>query len=104
MKKLLFLVCLSSSAFAVEPSPERQTELRDLLKNDCGACHGLTLQGGLGLPLQPKNLDGKSNEFLIDAIANGRKGTAMPPWNPFLSQDEIMWLVNLLRNPTSETK
>ncbi len=99
MKKLLFLACLSSSAFAAEPSLERQTELRDLLKNDCGACHGLTLQGGLGLPLQPKNLEGKSDEFLIDAIKNGRKGTAMPPWKPFLNPDEIAWLVHLLKNP-----
>jgi cytochrome c55X len=99
MKKLLFLACLSSSAFAAEPSLERQTELRDLLKNDCGACHGLTLQGGLGSPLQPKDLVQKSDEFLIDTITNGRKGTAMPPWKPFLNPDEIAWLVHFLKNP-----
>jgi cytochrome c55X len=99
MKKLLFLACLSSSTFAAEPSLERQTELRDLLKNDCGACHGLTLQGGLGLPLQPKDLAQKSDDFLIDAISNGRKDTAMPPWKPFLNPDEIAWLVHFLKNP-----
>jgi cytochrome c55X len=98
MKKFLFLACLSSSVFAVEPSIERQTELRDLLKNDCGACHGLTLQGGLGLPLQPKDLAQKSDDYLINTIANGRSGTAMPPWKPFLNQDEIAWLVHLLKN------
>lgn len=102
MKKLLFLVCFASSTFAGELSIERQTELRDLLKNDCGACHGLTLQGGLGLPLQPQNLAGKPDEYLSEIITNGRKGTAMPPWKPFLNSDEISWLVNLLRNPTSE--
>lgn len=102
MKKLLFLICFSSSAFAAEPSFERQTELRDLLKNDCGACHGLTLQGGLGLPLQPQNLAGKLDSYLIDIITNGRKETAMPPWKPFLNPDEIAWLVNLLKNPTLE--
>jgi cytochrome c55X len=98
MKKFLFLICLANSCFASEPTPERQTELRDLLKNDCGACHGLTLQGGLGSPLQPKDLAQKSDEFLIDTISNGRKGTAMPPWKPFLNPDEIVWLVHFLRN------
>lgn len=99
MKKLLFLLLLSSSCFAAEPSAQRQSELRDLLKNDCGACHGLTLQGGLGLPLKPENLAGKPDAYLLEIITNGRKGTAMPPWKPFLTQDEIAWLVQLLKNP-----
>jgi cytochrome c55X len=99
MKKLLFLLLVSSSCFAEPPSAQRQTELRDLLKNDCGACHGLTLQGGLGLPLKPENLAGKPDSYLIEIITNGRKGTAMPPWKPFLNQDEIVWLVQLLKNP-----
>lgn len=99
MKKLLFLLFITSSCFATEPSPERQTELRNLLKNDCGACHGLSLQGGLGSSLQPQDLAQKSDDFLIETITNGRKGTAMPPWKPFLSHDEITWLVGLLRHP-----
>ncbi len=99
MKKLLFLLLTSHACFAVEPSSERQIELRNLLKNDCGACHGLLLQGGLGLPLQPQDLVQKSDEFLIDTITNGRKGTAMPPWKLFMTQDEITWLVHLLRHP-----
>ncbi len=102
MKKFLFLLFISPSIFASQPSLERQNELRDLLKNDCGACHGLTLQGGLGLPLQPQNLTGKPDEYLIDIITNGRKGTAMPPWKPFLNQDEIAWLVQFLKNPNQE--
>lgn len=99
MKKLLFLLCVTSSCFAIEPSLERQTQLRDLLKNDCGACHGLLLQGGLGSALTPKDLAQKSDDYLIDTITNGRKGTAMPPWKPFLTQNEIAWLVQFLKNP-----
>jgi cytochrome c55X len=99
MKKLLFLICLANSCFAAEPTRERQIELRDLLKNDCGACHGLTLQGGLGLPLKPENLTAKPDAYLIEIITNGRKGTAMPPWKPFLNQYEIAWLVQFLKNP-----
>ena len=102
MKKLLFLICFVNSAFADAPSIERQIELRNLLKNDCGACHGLTLQGGLGLPLQSENLVDKPDAYLIDIITNGRKGTAMPPWKPFLTENEIRWLINLLRNPNLE--
>ncbi len=99
MKKLLFLVCFASSAFALEPTFERQTELQNLLKNDCGACHGLTLQGGLGSALKPENLLGKSDAYLIDVITNGRKETAMPPWKPFLNQNDVAWLVHFLKNP-----
>jgi cytochrome c55X len=104
MEKFLFLLLISPSIFAAELSFERQTELQNLLKNDCGACHGLTLQGGLGLPLKPENLANKPNEYLIDIITNGRKETAMPPWKPFLNQDEIAWLVQFLKNPNQKNK
>lgn len=84
---------------AGELSPERQNELRNLLKQDCGACHGLTLKGGMGPALLPDALAGKPDEFLAETILNGRKGTAMPPWQQFISHDEALWLIGLLRNP-----
>lgn len=82
-----------------EPSKDRQDTLRNLLKNDCGACHGLTLKGGMGPALLPDNLNGKSDEFLLSTILNGRKGTAMPPWQPFMNKDEALWLIGVLRKP-----
>ena len=97
MKKLLLLLCVTINCLAAEPSPERQATLRNLLKNDCGACHGLTLQGGMGPALLPDTLTGKSDEFLVSTILNGRKGTTMPPWQPFMSRDEALWLVEVLR-------
>jgi cytochrome c55X len=100
VKKIFLLLCLSANAFAAQPTPDRQTELRQLLKNDCGACHGLTLQGGMGAALLSKNLADKSDEFLATTILNGRKGTAMPPWSPFLNRDEVLWLIGLLRQNT----
>ncbi len=96
----LLLLILSDSmqtVLAAEPSPERQVVLRHLLKNDCGACHGLTLQGGMGPALLPDSLDEKPDEFLVATILNGRKGTAMPPWQPFMNHDEALWLVGVLR-------
>jgi cytochrome c55X len=97
MRKGLLLLCVTINCFAAEPSPERQVILRNLLKNDCGACHGLTLQGGMGPALLPDSLAGKPDEFLVETILNGRKGTAMPPWQPFMNQDEALWLVEVLR-------
>ena len=104
MKKGLFLLCVTLNCFAAAPSPERQAELRHLLKNDCGACHGLTLQGGMGPALLPDSLSGKSDELLVSTILNGRKGTAMPPWQPFMNRDEALWLVGFLRRITYQNK
>lgn len=81
---------------AEEPSVERQNELLSLLQQDCGSCHGLTLKGGLGPSLLPAALAGKPRELLLDTVRNGRPGTAMPPWRPILSEQEIDWLVDRL--------
>ncbi|MBI5438434.1 MAG: cytochrome c [Nitrosomonadales bacterium] len=89
----IFFPCL---AWADSPSPPRQAELLNLVRQDCGSCHGLRLNGGLGLPLTPAALDGKSPDALKDAILHGRNGTAMPPWNPFLTEDEARWIVQML--------
>ncbi|MGJ0428070.1 c-type cytochrome [Methylobacter sp.] len=99
MKKLLLLIWVSGTALAGEPSTDRQNALRNMLKHDCGACHGLTLKGGLGPALLPEALAGKSDDFLADTILNGRQGTAMPPWQQFINRDEALWLVKVLRNP-----
>jgi cytochrome c55X len=80
-------------------APERQVALENLLRQDCGSCHGMTLKGGLGPPLRPENLAGKPEASLIDTLLNGRPGTAMPPWKGFFSADEAAWLVRRLRNP-----
>jgi len=67
------------------------------LKQDCGACHGLRLTGGLGPPLTPRALKDKSAGSLVATIVSGRPGTAMPPWRPFLSEAEAEWLVARLQ-------
>lgn len=45
----------------------------------------------------PEALAGKPDELLITSILEGRKGTAMPPWQPFMSKDDAVWLVKTLR-------
>ena len=88
----------SVPVFAVSPDipAARQHELMSLLDQDCGSCHGLTRQGGLGPALTKQALAGKSPVMLREVILNGRPGTPMPPWKPFLSQSEADWLVQVL--------
>ena len=92
---LLLLSC--QLAVADDPSPQRQSDLLNLLKHDCGSCHGLPPKGGLGPSLMPEALADKNDQLLLDAIQNGRAGTAMPPWRPFLSLDDSRWLIKQLR-------
>lgn len=85
----------SYAAVAIPP-PARRAELLNMVRQDCGSCHGLTLAGGLGLPLTPDALNGKSPEALVATILHGRGGTPMPPWNPFLTEAEAGWIVEML--------
>jgi len=103
---------LLSAAFVPSPSSadtslsvlsdERKEELRYLLEQDCGSCHGLTRKGGLGAPLLPEELAYTSDETLLDVIMNGIPGTPMPPWKYLLNQDDALWLIELIRKGKEE--
>lgn len=82
---------------AANPDELRKAELRQLLRQDCSACHGMTLNGGLGLPLRKEALVGKSPRTLQETILNGRAGTAMPAWRGLLSEEDAAWLVETLQ-------
>ena len=100
MQWCLLLASLATAAAAADEIPAaRQKVLANLLKQDCGSCHGLQFKGGLGPPLLPDSLQGKPDSLLIETMLNGRPGTAMPPWRALLSPDEAAWLVTQLRNP-----
>jgi cytochrome c55X len=92
----LSAMILGTSALAETPAPQRQAELRNLLLQDCGSCHGMRLTGGLGPALTPQALQGKPRELLIATVSEGRPGTPMPPWKALLSEPEIAWLVDTL--------
>jgi len=97
MKLLIIALVVFSSAIIAEPDQQRQQELQNMLSHDCGSCHGLTLKGGLGPSLLADALVDKSDAFLVHTILEGRKGTAMPPWKPFLTEQEALWLVQKLK-------
>ena len=77
-------------------SISRQQDLRNLLIQDCGSCHGLRMKGGLGPALLPSTLVGKPAEVISAIILDGRPGTAMPAWRPLISPDEALWLASQL--------
>jgi len=76
---------------------DRKSELTNLVVQDCGSCHGLTMRGGLGPALLPEILSGRNSGELADVILDGVPGTPMPPWRPELSEQEVHWIVRLLQ-------
>lgn len=93
------LMLLAAAAQAAEPlpSPERQKELVHFVRQECGFCHGLKLTGGLGTPLTPDALQDKDFDGLVGTILTGRPGTAMPGWQPFITEAEARWIVRNLQ-------
>lgn len=100
---LLLLTTMTLPAQA-DPGVARQAEILSLLRQDCGSCHGMTLKGGLGPSLLPQALAAKTPEFIRETILDGRRGTPMPPWRGILSDDEVSWLVDQLRNGVVDAK
>jgi cytochrome c55X len=90
-------LALALSVQAAEPQGARRDALIELVRQDCGSCHGLTLKGGLGPPLLPEALAERDVTLLESVILNGRPGTAMPPWRPFLSEAEARWIAEQLK-------
>ena len=100
LTSVLSLFCFSF-AYAADSdgkalSKQRRAELHNLLIQDCGSCHAMTMKGGLGPALTPEVLSNKPRQMIEMTIRHGRPGTPMPPWSPILSKEEISWLVDTL--------
>jgi cytochrome c55X len=74
--------------------------LTRLVRQDCGSCHGMTLNGGLGKPLTVEHLAPWDREQIAAIILNGVPGTPMPPWAPLLSKSEALWIAGALKTGT----
>lgn len=81
---------------AGEVAPARAEELRHLVRQDCGSCHGLRLTGGLGSPITAQALAGRDPDELAMLILDGLPGSAMPGWRPLLTEDEARWIADYL--------
>jgi cytochrome c55X len=73
-------------------------KLSDLVRQDCGSCHGLTLRGGLGKPLRADRLLQWDGDQLMQIILDGVPGTPMPPWRGLLTEAEVRWIVEALKS------
>lgn len=99
---LLGLLCIAlqvsvKASASSEIDTARQKELRYMVQQDCGSCHGMTLKGGLGPSLLPERIAALPDQYLFDAIFHGREGAPMPPWAPILTTAEIHWIVQQLK-------
>lgn len=83
-------------------NPSRRAEIVNMVRQDCGSCHGMTLRGGLGPSLEARTLADKDTGQLQFVILNGRRGTPMPPWKDFLTETEVAWVVDMLMQGTLE--
>lgn len=97
---IFFVAAFSANAAAgsaVVIDAARRDELVTLVRQDCGSCHGMTLQGGLGPALLPEVLKDKPADYLRLVILHGLPNTAMPPWKRFLNDAEAAWIVSNLQ-------
>jgi len=101
---IIFLVALVANGptFADNKvSPERAIELERLVRHDCGSCHGITLNGGLGPNLRAERLSSVPAEDIASIILDGVPNTAMPAWASLLSKAEAKWIAEyILRGET----
>ena len=93
---LLLAVALPACASAGTVTPDRAEELRHMVRQDCGSCHGLRMTGGLGRDITPAALAGRDPADLTAVILDGMPGTAMPGWRPLLTADEARWIADYL--------
>ncbi|AZZ93287.1 cytochrome c [Hahella sp. KA22] len=84
----LLIVCASPSVHAADAN-HSAAQLRNLVRQDCGSCHGLSLKGGLGPSLRPERMQALGGEAIRLIIADGKPDTAMPPWRDLLTEQDI---------------
>lgn len=94
---VLLMLCFASPAMLADEPTRSPDDLGNLVVQDCGSCHGLTLKGGLGPPLRPENLSHLPEAAITAIISEGVPGTAMPPWKPLLAPADIEWISHQLK-------
>jgi PQQ-dependent dehydrogenase (methanol/ethanol family) len=108
------LLCLLSAPVIFGQSPGEQEDLpnpvagrpdaiaagRKLYLEGCSGCHGPTAEGGRGPNLaQGDQIRGATNRHLVSVLADGVKGSDMPPSG--LPSDKVWQIVAYLRNLTA---
>lgn len=89
--------CIAAGVAQAQVTPQRQQQLVHLVRQDCGACHGLQLTGGLGPPLTARALSDRTLDSIVATTLHGRPGTPMPAWTSMLSEADARWIAQQLR-------
>ena len=88
-----------SLALPAGPKPDNGG---DLFKQKCAMCHGPDGKGYSALKTpdftNPKVQGSLTDKEIVEAIKNGKKGTAMPAFGDKLSAEQIHSLVAYLRS------
>jgi cytochrome c55X len=94
---LPFSAVTAAGVAASDVPAARQQQLHDLVVQDCGSCHGLTLKGGLGKPLLPETLAPFPEDVIAAIILDGVAGTPMPAWRGLLDETDARWIARELK-------
>jgi cytochrome c55X len=94
---LVLLLAIVAARPAAGDEPSDAARLMRLVRQECGSCHGLTLQGGLGKPLTPEGLAHLARAQVASIILDGIPGSPMPPWRPLLSEADANWIATALK-------
>lgn len=94
---ILAALAMPYPAFAGDAAGDHRERLADLVVQDCGSCHGLTLKGGLGRPITPQALEHMDVETVTAIVLDGLPGTAMPPWRGLVSDADARWIAEGLK-------
>ena len=95
MNRLAAILALGAAPALADPDP---AALERLVRQDCGACHGMTLKGGMGPDIRPESLKHYRPAILKSVILDGVPGMPMPAWRPLLTEAEAAWIADYLLN------
>jgi cytochrome c55X len=87
----------SVTGSAADVGADGAAKLTNLVRQDCGSCHGLTLKGGLGKPLTTESLAQWDRDQLAAIILDGVPGTPMPPWRALITEPEARFIADMLK-------
>ncbi|HSJ23083.1 MAG TPA: cbb3-type cytochrome c oxidase N-terminal domain-containing protein [Longimicrobiales bacterium] len=71
-------------------TPELATAGRTVYQTNCAACHGMALEGGIGVALNDGDwVHGGEPEDVLRSISEGVPAKGMPAWGPILGPERV---------------
>ncbi|GBE19019.1 Cbb3-type cytochrome c oxidase subunit CcoP1 [archaeon BMS3Abin16] len=69
-------------------------------KDNCAACHGANMEGSVGPAFADNEfVTGSEDAEIVSVVTNGRAANGMPAFTEQLSEQQILDVVALLKNP-----